>query len=49
MMLDDASRGRSQDRMMARHVTDHPADRRAFQTAFGAGDTRRHAKQRGSC
>jgi len=49
MMLDDASRGRSYERMMVRHVPDYPADRRAFQTAFGAAGTGQHGKRRGNC
>jgi hypothetical protein len=38
MMLNDASRGRTDDGMPARNVTDHAADGCAFQAAFCVSD-----------
>jgi hypothetical protein len=47
MVLHDASSGRTNDGVMARHVTDNGADRRALQAAFGAANGGKH-RQRGS-
>jgi hypothetical protein len=44
MMLNDASRGCSYDGVPACNVTDHAANRRAFQTAFCGSDAWKHCK-----
>ena len=46
MMLDNASRCGADDRMVARHMTDYPADSGAFQAAFCSSDARKPCKGR---